>query len=77
MTIKDWRKAFKQLKAKPVILKKYMKHNAPKKRSTGRTVTSKCLNCGRYGGHINKYGLNLCRHCFREMAVKIGFKKYT
>jgi ribosomal protein S14 len=76
MTIKDWRKAFKQLKAKPAILKKYMKHNAPKKRSTGM-VTAKCENCGRYGAHIGKYGMHLCRHCFREMAVKIGFKKYT
>jgi ribosomal protein S14 len=77
MTIKDWRKAFVQLKAKPAKMKKYMKHNAPKKRSTGMSVGSKCENCGRYGGHISKYGLSLCRHCFREIAVKIGFKKYT
>ena len=26
--------------------------------------------------HIKSYGLNLCRHCFREIAVEIGFKKY-
>ena len=77
MTIKDWRKAFIQLKAKPAKMKKYMKHNAPKKRSTGMTVSSRCDNCGRYGGHISMYGLNMCRHCFREMAVKIGFKKYS
>jgi len=77
MTVKDWRKAFKQLKAKPAILKKYLKHNAPRKRTTGRTVSAKCGNCGRFGGHISKYGLGLCRHCFREMALKIGFKKYT
>lgn len=77
MSIKDWRKAFKQLKAKPAVLKKYMKHNAPKKRPTGMTVSSKCENCGRFGAHIKKYGLSMCRHCFREIAVKIGFKKYT
>lgn len=77
MSIKDWRKTFKQLKAKPAVLKKYMKHNAPKKRQTGMTVSSRCQNCGRFGAHIKKYGLNMCRHCFREIAVKIGFKKYT
>jgi len=76
MTISDWRKAFKQLKAKPAILKKYIKHNSPKKRSTG-VALKPCSNCGRYGGHISKYGLTLCRHCFREVAVSIGFKKYN
>jgi ribosomal protein S14 len=77
MTIKDWRKAFRQLKSKPSKLKKYMKHNAPKKRATGTTVTARCGNCGRFGGHVSQYGLHLCRHCFREMATKIGFKKYS
>lgn len=76
MTIGDWKKTFKQLKVKPAKLKKYIKHNAPKKRSTGRT-TVKCIRCGRYGGHISKYDINLCRHCFRELATKIGFKKYS
>ena len=76
MTIKDWRKAFGQLRSKPAKLKKYMKHNAPRKRSTGM-VTAKCGNCGRYGGHISAYNLHLCRHCFREMAEDIGFKKYS
>ncbi len=27
-------------------------------------------------GHVAKYGLNLCRQCFRDIASKIGFKKY-
>jgi len=76
MTVSDWRKVFKQLKVKPAKLRKYIKHNAPKKRSTGITLT-RCVRCGRYRGHINKYGLNLCRHCFREIATKIGFKKYS
>ena len=26
---------------------------------------------------IEKYGLNLCRQCFREIAADIGFKKYS
>ncbi len=76
MTIKDWKKSFRQLKQKPLIMKKYKKHNAPKKRSTGRRL-KKCRRCGRYGGHISKYGLDLCRTCFREIALKIGFKKYN
>jgi small subunit ribosomal protein S14 len=77
MAIKDWRKAFLQLKAKPVVLKKYMRHNAPKRRPTGRTLSSRCDNCGRYGGHISMYGISMCRQCFRELAIKIGFKKYN
>jgi len=76
MTISDWRKMFKQLRGNPAKLKKYIKHNAPKERATGMRKT-KCENCGRYEGHISKYGLSMCRHCFREMAPKIGFKKYS
>lgn len=76
MTIKDWKKMFKQLKAKPKKLEKYKKHNSPKKRSTGMRLTS-CGRCGRFDGHIRKYGLNFCRTCFREIATKIGFRKYS
>ncbi len=35
-----------------------------------------CSRCGSYGPVIRKYNLNLCRHCFREVAEKLGFKKY-
>jgi len=35
-----------------------------------------CRRCGSYGPVIRKYGLKLCRHCFREVAEKLGFKKY-
>lgn len=76
MTTSDWKKTFQQLKANPVKMKKYIKHNSPKARTTG-VATKKCDRCGRYGGHISKYGMNLCRCCFREIAVKIGFKKYS
>jgi len=76
MTTSDFRKVFKQLKVKPAKLEKYIKHNSPKKRSTGFNL-KKCRRCGRMGGHIGKYGLDLCRHCFREIATKIGFKKYS
>ena len=75
MTTSNYRKVFKQLKAKPVILKKFLKHNATKERSCGISL-KKCSRCGRTRGHIKKYGLDLCRQCFREIATKIGFKKY-
>ena len=76
MTTSDWKKAFKQLKVKPNKLKKYIKHNAPKKRSTGQALKP-CTRCGRFGEHISKYRIDLCRHCFRETATKLGFKKYS
>ncbi len=75
MSYSNYKKVFKQLKAKPIKLKKYIKHNAPKERSCGKSL-KKCSRCGRVGGHIKKYGLNLCRQCFRDIASKIGFKKY-
>ncbi len=67
---------FVQLKAKPVKLNKFKKHNAPKERPNG-VAMKKCRRCGRNRAHIDKYGLNLCRQCFREIATKIGFKKYS
>jgi small subunit ribosomal protein S14 len=76
MTASDYKKAFKQLNAKPEVKAKYIKHNKPKERTTG-IAAQKCEKCGRFGAHIKSYGLNLCRHCFREMAVELGFKKYS
>ena len=76
MTYSDYRKAEKQLKTKPAKLQKFEKHNAPKKRTCGINL-KRCRRCGRTGAHIQKYGLNLCRQCFREIASKLGFKKYN
>jgi small subunit ribosomal protein S14 len=76
MTASDWRKITKQLKSKPAILKKFLKHNKPKDRKTG-VSTKKCERCGRLGTHVGQYGLHLCRQCFRELAVELGFKKYS
>lgn len=75
MTAGSYKKVFKQLEHKPVKLKKFLKHNEPKKRKFGIN-TKPCKICGRLGGHIQKYGLHICRQCFRENAEKIGFKKY-
>ena len=36
----------------------------------------KCKLCGSSRGLIRKYGLYICRKCFREVAEDIGFKKY-
>ncbi|MBI2135068.1 30S ribosomal protein S14 [Candidatus Woesearchaeota archaeon] len=55
---------------------KFIKHNSPKKRSCGISL-KRCVMCGRIRGHISSYGLELCRQCFRENAVKLGFKKYS
>ena len=76
MTASDWRKITKQLRKKPVVLKKFLKHNRPKERKFG-VAAKKCERCGRFGAHISSYGLDLCRHCFRELAVELGFKKYS
>ena len=76
MTTSDYKKAFKQLNHKPVKLKKFIKHNAPKERKFGKS-TKHCRFCGTMRGYIGKYGINACRRCFREMAKPIGFKKYN
>ncbi len=76
MTAKDFTKEFKQLIEKPAKLKKYLKHNEPKRVKFGMTP-QQCKLCKRKGAHVGKYGLTLCRQCFRENAQKIGFKKYS
>ncbi len=76
MTASDWRKTLKQLEGKPAVMQKFIKHCKPKDRKMG-IAKMKCEKCGRFGAHIKSYGLNFCRQCFREIAVEIGFKKYS
>ena len=76
MTYSDHKKVFKQLKAKPVKLKRFLKHNSTKERKFGPN-TKHCRICGTPRGHIGKYGLNICRRCFRNIASKLSFKKYN
>lgn len=76
MTASDWRKTLKQLERKPAVMQKFLKHSKPKDRKMG-IAKMKCEKCGRFGAHISSYGLHLCRHCFREIAEEIGFKKYS
>ena len=76
MTASDWNKVLKQLRKKPAVMKKFLKHCKPKERKFG-IAAYKCENCGRFGAKLGQYGLNLCRQCFREMAEELGFKKYS
>ncbi len=36
-----------------------------------------CKRCGRKRGIVRRYGIHLCRQCFREMAYELGFRKYS
>lgn len=55
--------------------KRVEKHNSSKKRKFGQSL-KKCVICGSTRGHINRYGLHVCRRCFREIAEELGFRKY-
>lgn len=35
-----------------------------------------CERCGSRGAVYQRFGLYLCRRCFREMASKMGFEKH-
>ena len=76
MTVSSYKKMLKQLSSKPAIMARYLKHNKPKARKIGKGI-KQCENCLNTRGHIAKYGINMCRKCFREYAIKLGFKKYS
>lgn len=78
MTTSDPNKMLKQLSKKPQKMTRFKKYNQGKQRSCGRKTAS-CTRCGRtgVGGFVGQYGLNYCRCCFREIATKLGFKKYN
>jgi small subunit ribosomal protein S14 len=44
------------------------------KKLFGRKVG--CLRCGRKRGIVRRYNLHVCRQCFREIAMDLGFHKY-
>ena len=76
MTASDYRKVLKQIGHKPTKLAKWKKHNVPKQRAFGATV-KRCEWTGSRRGVIHKYGLKIARQKFREIAKKLGFKKYS
>ncbi|MFT4305177.1 MAG: 30S ribosomal protein S14 [Candidatus Woesearchaeota archaeon] len=77
MTASNHKKMLKQLKTKPAKIQRFHKYNSPKERSCS-ILKRRCRFTGRVGrGLIRKYGINVCRQSFREIAHKIGFKKYS
>jgi len=36
----------------------------------------KCRRCGNRRGLISKYGMKLCRRCFKDVALQMGFQKF-
>ena len=50
--------------------------NKKVKRKFGKGA-HKCIRCGALEGVIRKYSLMYCRRCFREVALDLGFKKYS
>lgn len=75
MTASDWRKVLNQIQNKPAKKARFIKHNKPKQPKFG-IGARRCKICLRYGAHIRRYDLGVCRQCFRDIAAKIGFKKY-
>jgi len=51
------------------------KYRPPKERKYGKG-SRQCRICGTHEAIIRKYKLLICRRCFREVAEKLGFKKY-
>jgi small subunit ribosomal protein S14 len=51
------------------------KYRPPKVRKFGKG-SRQCKICGTHEAVIQKYGLMICRRCFREVAPFMGFKKY-
>ncbi len=47
-----------------------------KKEKPWKIKPKSCKICGSHKGVVSKYGLNICRRCFKDNALKIGFRKY-
>jgi small subunit ribosomal protein S14 len=43
----------------------------------GSTQERVCRRCERDEGLVSKYGVFVCRQCFREIARSMGFRKYS
>ena len=71
----DWTHLLKLHANKPGTLAKIYKHNKPKERKFGKGAR-RCIICGNHERIIRRYGLMICGRCFRELAEKLGFRKY-
>lgn len=74
MTTKTYAKVIKQIGHKKAKMTKLMKHNKPKERKQGRG-RHRCIVCLQRNAHISRYGIHMCRLCFREKANELGFRK--
>ncbi len=71
----SWEHLLKLHAHKPGTLAKILKHNRPKKRKYGKGAR-KCIICGRHNGLIRKYGIMMCRECFKRYAEQMGWFRY-
>lgn len=76
MTASHHSKVLKQIGTKPGKLAKYRKYSVPKD-THERKNKLRCEISGTRRGVIHKYGINLSRHKFREIAEELGFRKYS
>ncbi|MFQ5870595.1 MAG: 30S ribosomal protein S14 [Candidatus Geothermarchaeales archaeon] len=53
-----------------------MPETVPKDRGFGKG-TRRCRRCGTHTAVIQFHDIMLCRRCFRELAPRIGFRKYS
>jgi small subunit ribosomal protein S29e len=53
---------------------KNLQYTHPRKYGAG---SRKCRVCGSHHGLIRKYHMMICRQCFREKAVAMGFQKFN
>eukprot|EP01035_Chromulina_nebulosa_P035361 gene35361-47516_t len=51
--------------------------NSHPKSESGSKGARRCRVCANQLAIIRKYHLNMCRQCFRERAIDIGFVKYN
>ena len=65
-------------KKAPAVPARTLKRATPRERKKigKKKGKRKCRICGTAHGIIHKYGLDICRRCFRERAESMGFKKY-
>ena len=47
-----------------------------KKKKPYKVQPKICSRCGAHKGVISKYGMGICRRCFKDNAETIGFRKY-
>jgi small subunit ribosomal protein S14 len=48
-----------------------------KVRKVHKGIYDGCRRCGQMRSMVRRYGLRICRHCFRDVARDLGFKKYS